>query len=135
MSLGKGGRFTITPVSRYQDQFTSTPWQQPVFRMSVYNIQGKCKVLETNLKSEEISNFYPIFFIYFSTFIVIFFKTVIFSFRESYFQLVGLFKWRCTRMQFLLSVSRNRYRFTLAGYRNGKHATDPALETCLKYGR
>ena len=34
---------------------------QPVFRMSVYNIVRKHKVLETNLKSEEIMNFYPIF--------------------------------------------------------------------------
>ena len=50
------------PVSRYRDQFTSTPW--PVFRMSVYNIVRKRKILETNLKSEEITNFYPIFFMY-----------------------------------------------------------------------
>ena len=39
--------------------------------MSLYNIVRKCKVLETNLKSEEIMNFYQIFFIYLSTFIVI----------------------------------------------------------------
>ena len=50
-----------------------------------------------------------------------------FSFRETYFQLVGLFDWGYARTQFLLSVSRNRYGFTLAGYRNGKSATDPAL--------
>ena len=29
--------------------------------MSVYNIVRKRKVLETNLKSEEITNFYPMF--------------------------------------------------------------------------
>ena len=65
---------------------------------------------------------------YFSTFIVISFKTAMFSFRESYFRLVGLFNWGYTRTQFLLSVSRNRYGFTLAGYRNGKYATDSALD-------
>ena len=54
---------SVTPVSRYRDQFTSTPCDtlQPVFRMSVYNFVRKRKVLETNLKSEEITNFYPIF--------------------------------------------------------------------------
>ena len=31
--------------------------------MSVYNIVRKHKVLETNLKSEEITNFYPIFLV------------------------------------------------------------------------
>ena len=50
-----------------------------------------------------------------------------FSFRESYFRLVGLFDWGYARMQFVLSVSRNRYIFTLAGYRNEKSATDPSL--------
>ena len=50
-----------------------------------------------------------------------------FSFRESYFRLMGLFDWGYARMQFLLLVSRNRYGFTLAGYRYGKSATDPAL--------
>ena len=50
-----------------------------------------------------------------------------FSFRESYFRLVGLFDWGYPRTQFLLLVSRNRYGFTLAGYRNEKYATDPAL--------
>ena len=50
-----------------------------------------------------------------------------FTFRESYFQLVGLFDWVYARTQFLLSVSRNRYGFILAGYRNEKSATDPAL--------
>ena len=34
---------------------------QPLFRMSVYNIVRKHKVLETNLKSEEITNFYRIY--------------------------------------------------------------------------
>ena len=52
-----------------------------------------------------------------------------FSFHESYFRLVGLFDWGYARTQFLLSVSRNRYVFTLAGYRNEKSATDPALLT------
>ena len=50
-----------------------------------------------------------------------------FSFRETYFWLVGLFDWEYARTQFLLSVSRNRYGDTLAGYRNEKSATDPAL--------
>ena len=50
-----------------------------------------------------------------------------FSFRETYFRLVGLFDWGYARTQFLLSVSRNRYGFTLARYRNEKYATDPAL--------
>ena len=50
-----------------------------------------------------------------------------FSFREFYFRLYGLFNWEYTRTQFLLSVSRNQYDITLAGYRNGKSATDPAL--------
>ena len=50
-----------------------------------------------------------------------------FSFRETYFRLVDLFDWEYTRMQFLLPVSRNRYGFALAGYRNEKSATDPAL--------
>ena len=98
-----------------------------VFRMSVYNIVRKRKVLETNLKSEEIPNFYPIFFLYFSTFIVISFRTLMFSFCESYFRLVGLFYWGYARTQFLLSVSWNRYVFTLAGYQNEKSATNPAL--------
>ena len=40
---------------------------------------------------------------------------------------MGLFDWGYTRTQFLLSVSRNRYGFTLAGYRNEKSATEPAL--------
>ena len=94
--------------------------------MSAYNIVGKCKVLETNLKSEEITNFYPIF-IYFSTFTVISFsKTAMFSFRESYFRLVSPFNWGYARTQFL-SVPRNRYSFILVGYRNGKSATDYAL--------
>ena len=63
--------------------------------MSAYNIVRKRKVLETNLNSEEITNFYPIFYIYFIfiTFIVISFRTSVFSFRESYFRLVGLFDW------------------------------------------
>ena len=64
---------------------------------------------------------------YFSTFIVIYFRTAMFSYRESYFQLVGLFDWVYATTQFLPWVSRNRYGFTLAGYRNGKSATDPAL--------
>ena len=51
-----------------------------------------------------------------------------FSFRKSYFRLVGLFDWRYARTQFFLSVSRNRYGFILAGYRNEKSATDPALQ-------
>ena len=55
------------------------------------------------------------------------FRTAMFSFHESYFQLVGLFDWVYARTKFLLSVSRNRYGFTLAGYRNEKYATDPAL--------
>ena len=50
-----------------------------------------------------------------------------FSFRETYFRLVDLFDWEYARTQFLLSVSRNRYGFALAGYRNEKSATDPAL--------
>ena len=50
-----------------------------------------------------------------------------FSFRETYFRLVGLFDWGYARTQFLLSVSRNRYGFTLAGYQNEKSATNPAL--------
>ena len=100
---------------------------QQVFQMSVYNIVRKCQVLETNLKSEEIANFYPIFFIYFSTFIVISLRTSMFSFHETYVRLVGLFDWGYARTQFLLSVSQNRYGFTLAGYRNEKSATDPAL--------
>ena len=95
--------------------------------MSVYNIVRKRKVLESNLKSVEITNFYPIFFIYLSTFIVIPFRTSMFSFRKSYFRFVGLFDWEYARTQFLLSVSWNRYGFTLAGYRNEKSATDPAL--------
>ena len=49
-----------------------------------------------------------------------------FSFRESYFRLVGLFDWGYTRTQFFLSVSWNRYVFILVGYRNEKFATDPA---------
>ena len=95
--------------------------------MLVYNIVRKRKVLETNLKSEEITNFYPIFFIYFSIFIVITFRTAMFSFRQSYFRLVGLIDWVYARIKFLFSVSRNRYGFTLAGYWNEKYATDPAL--------
>ena len=79
------------------------------------NIVRKCKVLETNLKSEEISNFYPIV-LYILALLVISFRTVMFSFCESYFRLVGLFNWGYTRTQFLLSVSWNRYSFTLAGY-------------------
>ena len=51
-----------------------------------------------------------------------------FSFRESYFRLVGLFNWVYARTKFLLLVSRNRYGFTLAGYRNEKYAADPALK-------
>ena len=58
---------------------------------------------------------------------VISLRTAMFSFRESYFRLVGLFDWVYARTKFLLSVSRNRYDFTLAGYRNEKSATDPAL--------
>ena len=54
-----------------------------------------------------------------------------FSFRETYFRLVGLFDRGCARTQFLLSVSRNRYGFTLAGYRNEKSATDHALVNSL----
>ena len=56
-----------------------------------------------------------------------------FSFRETYFRWVGLLDWKYARTQFLLSVSRNRYGFTLAGYRNEKSATDPALVKRLKY--
>ena len=54
-------------------------------------------------------------------------RTSMFSFRETYFRLVGLFDWGCARTQFLLLVSRNRYGFTLAGYQNEKSATEPAL--------
>ena len=50
-----------------------------------------------------------------------------FSFCESYFRLVGLFDWGYSTTQFVLSVSWNWYGFTLAGYRNEKSATDPAL--------
>ena len=50
-----------------------------------------------------------------------------FSFHKTYFRLVGLFDWGYARTQFFLSVSRNRYGFTLARYRNEKYATDPAL--------
>ena len=66
-------------------------------------------------------------FIYFSTYIVISFRTAMFSFCKSYFRLVGLFDWGYTRTKFILLVSWNRYGFTLAGYQNGKSATDPAL--------
>ena len=54
---------SVTPVSWYRDQFIQHHGDtlQPVFQMSVYNIVSKCKVLETKLKSEEITNFYPIF--------------------------------------------------------------------------
>ena len=58
-------------------------------------------------------------------------RTSMFSFRETYFRWVGLFDWEYARTQFLLSVSRNRYGFTLAGYRNEKSATDPALVSML----
>ena len=51
-----------------------------------------------------------------------------FSFRESYFRLVGSFDWVYAKTKLILSVSRNRYGFTLAGYRNEKYATDPALD-------
>ena len=54
-------------------------------------------------------------------------RTSMFSFHETYFRWVGLFDWEYARTQFLLSVSRNRYGFTLSGYRNEKSATDPAL--------
>ena len=64
---------------------------------------------------------------YFSIFIVISVRTAMFSFRKSNFRLVGLFDWVYARTKFILSVSRNRYGFTLAGYRNEKYATDPAL--------
>ena len=47
-----------------------------------------------------------------------------FSFRETYFRLVDLFNWEYAS---LLLVSRNRYGFALAGYRNEKSTTDPAL--------
>ena len=57
-----------------------------------------------------------------------------FYFRESYFRLVGLFDWGYTRTQFLLSVSRNRYGFTLAGYQNEKSTTDPALISSVSHG-
>ena len=100
---------------------------QPVFRMSAYNISRKRKVLETNLQSDEITNFYPIFLYS----LVISFRTSMFSFRESYFRLVGPFDWGYSRTQFLLSVSWNRYAFTLAGYRNEKSATDPALQITM----
>ena len=49
-----------------------------------------------------------------------------FSFQESYFRLVGLFDWGYARTQFL-SLSRNQYGITLAGYRNGQSATDPNI--------
>ena len=54
---------SVTPVSQCRDQFTSIPLRHftAVFRMSAYNIVRKRKVEETNLKSEEIANFYPIF--------------------------------------------------------------------------
>ena len=58
---------------------------------------------------------------------MIYFRSAMFSFRETYFRLVGLFDWEYARTQFLLSVSRNRYGFTLAGYQNEKSDTDPAL--------
>ena len=51
-----------------------------------------------------------------------------FYFRKFYFQLVGLFNWGYARtILLLLLVSRNRYGFTLARYRNEKSATDLAL--------
>ena len=50
-----------------------------------------------------------------------------FSFCKLYFHLLGLFDWEYTKTQFLLSVSRNRYDFTLVRYRNGKSVTDHAL--------
>ena len=56
-----------------------------------------------------------------------------FSFRETNFRLVELFDWEYARMQFLLSVSRNRYSFALAGYRNEKSATDPALNLTVVF--
>ena len=46
--------------------------------------------------------------------------------HEVYVRLVGLFDWGNARTQ-IFSVSRNRYSFTLAGYRNGKSGTAPAL--------
>ena len=56
---------SVTPVSWNWDQLNSLQHcgdtLQLVFRMSVYNIVRKCKVLEINLKSEEIIDFYPIF--------------------------------------------------------------------------
>ena len=46
---------------------------------------------------------------------------------------MGLFDWGYARTQ-LFSTSQNQYSFTLAGYGNGKSATNPALfETIHKH--
>ena len=95
--------------------------------MSVYNIVRKRQVLETNLKSEEITNFYPVFI-----YILVYFYSDFFQNCNVFFTNLTSGWWAYsigehTRTQFLLSISRNRCGFSLVGYRNGKSATAPAL--------
>ena len=37
---------------------------EPTIRLSTHITSGKLKILETNPKSEEVANFYPIFWIF-----------------------------------------------------------------------
>ena len=85
--------------------------------MSVHNIERKRKILETKLKSEEIINFYLIF---------LYILSLLWRFLSEELQCFVFANFTyCNGLFF--SESRNWYGFTLAGYRNEKTATDPAL--------
>ena len=58
---------TVSPVSRYRERFTEILWQDfttAILLVHTYIIEGKLGILKTKQKSEEITHFYHIFFLY-----------------------------------------------------------------------
>ena len=91
-------------------------------RLSVHKIIGKCEILQTYHKSEEILTFYPVHFCKFKGFVAIFDEHV----WLIPFPVESRFNWGNTRKH-LIRVFQNRNGFALAGCQTEKSATDSSL--------
>ena len=98
----------------------------------MYNIVRKRKLLERNPKFEGIINFYLILCIFWNFHGDFFHKNSKVLFSHVLLPVGAPIPLGYARMQFL-SVSQNRYGITLAGYRDGKSATIPALQLTNRY--
>ena len=53
--------WSLAPVSQYQKHFGENVILQPLSHLSTHIMEGKLQMFETNHKSKEIANVYPIF--------------------------------------------------------------------------